>query len=215
MRGQDKIFSLLAGKPVLARTLAAFQNCALIEGIVVVVARHNIENAKNMVMEYGLSKVMEICRGGQERWQSVAAGLEQIKDCRWVLIHDGARPLVTETLIARGLEAAAHTGAAVPAVPVTDTVKAIDAGGFVDETLPRENLLATQTPQVFRSDIIIQAYRSIGTGENPTDDSSLVERMGVPVRMIPGDSDNIKLTTPEDLERGEFLCRRFSSRAVG
>ena len=207
MRGLDKVFAPLAGKPLLARTLAAFQNCALVEGIVVVVARHNIEHAKNMVMEYGLSKVMEICRGGQERWQSVAAGLEYIKDCRWVLIHDGARPLVTETLIARGLEAAAHTGAAVPAVPVTDTVKAIDAGGFVDETLPRENLRAIQTPQVFRSDIIIKAYRSIGTGENPTDDASLVERLGYRVKVFSGSYDNIKITTPADMALAGVLIK--------
>ncbi len=206
MGGMDKIFAPLAGKPVLAWTLAAFQNCALIDGIVLVVSRDNINKAKDLVGEYGCSKVTAIRPGGKERWQSVAAGLEMAAGCRWVLVHDGARPLVTEKIIAAGLKAARETGAAVPVISVNDTIKSVDSGGFVEETPPREALRAVQTPQVFRFDIISAAYRNIG-GEEPTDDASLVERMGCRVITFPGSSDNIKITIPADLELAGILLK--------
>lgn len=206
MGGVDKIFASLAGKPVLAWTLAAFQNCALIDGIILVVSRDNIARSKELVEEYKYSKVTGICPGGRERWQSVACGLEMAAGCRWVLVHDGARPLVTEEIIAAGLEAARETGAAIPVVSVTDTIKAVDAGGFVEDTLPRRMLRAVQTPQVFRFDIISAAYRNLG-GEEPTDDASLAERLGFRVKTFHGSRGNIKITVPADLALAGILLK--------
>jgi 2-C-methyl-D-erythritol 4-phosphate cytidylyltransferase len=205
MGGVDKMSALLAGKPVLARAAAPFQECPLIDQIVVVLAEHNLEWGKKLVAEYGFSKVTDVCVGGQERQQSVAAGLGKLKDCQWVVIHDGARPLVTEALIEAGLEAAGETGAAVAGVAVTDTIK-LAKDGCILGTPPRENLWAVQTPQVFGFDIIAEAHRR--AKDMATDDASLVERLGYKVKLYTGSYDNIKITTPSDLALAEILLER-------
>ena len=133
----------------------------------------------------------------------MAAGLNRISDCEWVVIHDGARPLITVDLIERGLEAAGETGAAVAAVPVTDTIKVVGDDRLVQETLPRHSLWAVQTPQVFRFDIITEAYRQAEA--EVTDDASLVEMLGYKVKLYLGTYDNIKVTTPDDLALAEWL----------
>jgi len=206
MGGVDKVFALLGGKPVLSRVIDAFQSCNLIDQIVVVVTKQNLQKCRQLVAEQGWSKVTEVCAGGRRRQDSVAAGLSRLSQCQWVVIHDGARPLLTVDLIERGLEAAEETGAAVAAVPVTDTIKMSGDDRLVQQTLPRRNLWAVQTPQVFRFDIIIEAYER-AKGE-ATDDASLVEQLGYKVRLYMGFYHNIKVTTPDDLALAEVLWQK-------
>ena len=203
MGGVDKVFAPLGGKPALARVLDAFESCDSIDQIVVVVSRENLERCRQLITEKGWSKPIEVCAGGRRRQDSVAAGLSQLDNCEWVVIHDGARPLVTADLIERGLEAAEETGAAVAAIPVTDTIKVAGDDRIVHQTPNRQNLWAVQTPQVFRFDIIAEAYRQV-EGE-VTDDASLVERLGYQVKLYMGSYDNIKITTNYDLLMAEAL----------
>jgi len=205
MGGGGKIFAPLCGKPVLAWAVAAFQQCRLIDQIVIVVSEDNVKKAEKLVAEQGWSKVTDVCPGGEERQQSVEAGLGRLKDCRWVVIHDGARPLVNAEMIMRGLEAAKESGSAVAAVPVTDTIKLADENNFVMGTPPRRNLWAVQTPQVFRFDIISEAHQK--TGGLATDDAALVEKSGYRVKLYMGSYDNIKITTHGDLALAEILLQ--------
>ena len=202
MGGIDKVFAPLGGKPILARVIDTFQKCKLVDQIVVVVNAKNIEKCRKLVAEERWSKVSDICAGGRRRQDSVAAGLKLL-NCQWVVIHDGARPLVTKDLIERGLEAAKETGAAIAAVPVTDTIKIADGNRIVHQTPPRQNLWAVQTPQVFRFDIIARAYEQ--TKGEVTDDASLVEKLGYKVKLYMGSYDNIKITNPDDLALAEAL----------
>jgi 2-C-methyl-D-erythritol 4-phosphate cytidylyltransferase len=205
MGGVDKVFASLAGKPVLAWVVAAFQQCDLIEQIVIVLSESSLEQGKRLIKEWGWTKVTDVCLGGERRQDSVLAGLSQLKDCQWVVIHDGARPLVNEELIKNGLEAAEESGAAVTAVPVTDTIKVAGDDYFVQGTPPRRNLWLVQTPQVFRFDIMARAYRKM-EGE-VTDDAALVERLGYRVKLYMGSYDNIKITTKNDLALAEILLK--------
>lgn len=135
----------------------------------------------------------------------MAAGLKLLSDCEWVIIHDGARPLLTEDLIERGLEAAKETGAAVAAVPITDTIKLAGDDQIVIETPPRHNLWAVQTPQVFRFAIIKEAYQQ--AQGDVTDDAMLVEQLGGKVKLYMGSFANLKITTPHDLAVAELLLK--------
>ena len=197
MGGIDKVFAPLGGKPALARVLHAFDSCNSVNQIVAVVNEKSLERCRQLIAKEGLSKPIEVCAGGKRRQDSVAAGLSRLEGCHWVVIHDGARPLVTKDLIERGLEAAQETGAAVAAVPVTDTIKVAGDDRIVRETPVRQNLWAVQTPQVFRFDIIAEAYKQ-AKGE-VTDDASLVEQSGYRVKLYMGAYDNIKITTSYDL----------------
>jgi 2-C-methyl-D-erythritol 4-phosphate cytidylyltransferase len=203
MDGIDKVFAPLGGKPALAHVLDAFDSCNSIDQIVVVVSKANVERCRELIAKEGLSKSIEVGVGGRRRQDSVAAGLKHLKNCDWVVIHDGARPLVTKDLIERGLEAARETGAAVAAVPVTDTIKIADDDRTVLETPVRQNLWAAQTPQVFRFGLISEAYKE-AKGE-VTDDASLVEQLGYKVKLYLGAYDNIKITTNYDLLMAEIL----------
>ena len=203
MGGVDKVFAPLVGKPVLARVVDAFEECSSVHQVVVVVSQQNLELARRMVAEQGWSKPIEVCAGGRRRQDSVAAGLSQLNGCEWVVIHDGARPLLTADLIERGLEAARETGAAAAAIPVIDTIKVAGDDELVQQTLPRRNLWAVQTPQVFRFDIIAEAYEQ--AKGKVTDDASLVEQLGYQVKLYMGSYDNIKITTNYDLLMAEAL----------
>jgi len=206
MGGVDKTVALLEGKPVLARVVDTFQECSLISRIVIVLGEPNLERGKQLAVDYGWSKVTEVCLGGRRRQDSVAAGLSWLKDCNWVVIHDGARPLITNDLISRGLTEAEETGAAAAAVPVTDTIKVTTGDMLVKDTLSRGDLWAVQTPQVFRFDIIAEAYQR-AKGE-VTDDASLVEQLGYRVKLYMGSYDNIKITTPDNLALAEVLWQK-------
>jgi 2-C-methyl-D-erythritol 4-phosphate cytidylyltransferase len=165
----------------------------------------NFEDCRSLVAHEAWEKVRDICLGGKKRQDSVVEGLKRIKEAEWVVIHDGARPLVTIDLIERGLDAAKETGAAAAAIPVTDTIKFIRDSDIVRQTLPRENLRAAQTPQVFRIDVIKNTYKF--TGGDVTDDAALVEKAGYKVKLFAGSYDNIKITRQEDLAIAEALMK--------
>lgn len=198
----DKVTSSLGGKSILARVVDTFQGSSSIDRIVIVMSPLNLKWGRRLAAQCRWSKVIDICTGGKRRQDSVAVGLNKLAGCSWVVIHDGARPLVTEAIISRGIAAAVETGAAIAAVPVWDTIKLAE-NNLVYETLPRDKLWAIQTPQVFREEIIRRAYRN--ASDEVTDDSSLVELIGCPVKIYSGSYDNIKLTTPQDLILAEIL----------
>ena len=202
----DKVMALLGGKPILVRVIDAFQNCSAIDQVVVVLSKQNLEAGKQLIAEEGWSKATDVCLGGRWRQDSVLAGLSKLKKCDWVVVHDGARPLVTVDLIEQGLEAVKETGSAVAAVPVTDTIKVAGAEKFVEYTPSRHKLWAVQTPQVFRFDIIAEAYH--GVRDEVTDDATLVEQLGHKVKLYMGSYDNIKVTTPDDLVLAEALLQK-------
>ena len=205
MGGVDKMWALLAGKPVLFWVLPTFQNSTVIDEIVVVIKKDNLDLCQHKIKEQRTMGALKVCSGGQKRQDSVLSGLNQLEKCKWVVIHDGARPLVNKSLIEQGLEAAQETGAAIAAVPVTDTIKEATKERFVKRTLDRHQLWAVQTPQVFRYDIITEAHhRAI---HEVTDDSALVEKIGYKVQIYPGSYDNIKITTPDDLVLAECLIK--------
>lgn len=206
MGGVDKIFVNIAGKPLLAHTVGVFQRCTLVDRIVIVLNESNLELGRRMIEEQGFSKVLEVCRGGERRQDSVFEGLKRLEECQWIAIHDGARPCLDTVLIEQGLREARETGAAIAAMPVKETIKVVGEGGIIQDTPGRENLRAAQTPQVFRSDIIMEAYRLV-KGE-VTDDAGLVEALGYPVKTYAGSYDNIKVTTSEDLALAEFILRK-------
>lgn len=206
MGGQDKIFALLNRRALLARTIGIFQESSVIDQIVVVLNPDNIERGRTLLARYRWSKVTEICTGGRRRQDSVKNGLAFMQSCDWVVIHDGARPFVSRDLIERGLAAARETGAAIAGVPVTDTIKVADDTQIVVNTPERKRLWSIQTPQIFRFDIISEAYR--GKNEDATDDALLVERSGRNVKIYLGSYDNIKVTTREDMELAKMLMRK-------
>lgn len=206
MDGVDKMFATLGGRPLLARVIDVFQKCDSVDRIVVVLSPSNLERGRRLVAKNKWSKVTDVCPGGQRRQDSVKNGLSHLNHCQWVVIHDGARPLVTTEMIEQGLTAAAETGAAVAAVPVTDTIKVADECQLVSKTLERSNLWAVQTPQVFRFAIINEAY-SHAPGD-VTDDAMLVERLGYKVKLYMGSYDNMKVTTPGDMALARLLRQK-------
>jgi 2-C-methyl-D-erythritol 4-phosphate cytidylyltransferase len=202
----DKIFAPLGGKPILARVVGIFEASPFVDRIAVVLSVKNMMRGQKLSETEDWQKVDAIIAGGPRRQDSVQEGLARLHDCRWIIIHDGARPLVKAELIENGLKAAGETGVAVAAVPVTDTIKLADGEGFVQKTLLRKNLWTAQTPQVFKSDIINEAYRAAES--DFTDDAALVEASGVKVKLYLGDYDNLKLTTPADMIAAELIWQR-------
>ena len=205
MGGLDKLFAPLGGRPLLARTLAAFQECAAVHRVVLVLAAENLARGLALAEEEDLTKVRTVCLGGRRRQDSVWEGLECLGPCAWVVVHDGARPLVTPQLIEEGLAAARETGAAVCGLPAQDTMKRVDEQGRVLRTLDRRKVWLIQTPQVFRYDILREAYER--SRRTATDDAALVERLGHRVRVYPGSPRNLKVTTPEDLALADALLK--------
>jgi 2-C-methyl-D-erythritol 4-phosphate cytidylyltransferase len=207
---RNKQFLDILGKPMLARTLQAFEDCAAIDEIIVTAEESEIEFCKdNIVAKYGFRKVRAVVAGGASRQQSVYNGLKQVRgDCGIVLIHDGARPFIDRTYIEACTAAASETGAAVAAAPVKDTIKRSGASGFIEETLDRDGLWSIQTPQAFRYQLIMEAHRKAAEeGFVGTDDAVLVERLNQKVQIVPCSYFNIKITTREDLVFAEAICK--------
>ena len=203
MRGIDKILTPLAGRPLIAHAIEAFDDSPRIGRIVLVLSRNTLEGGRRLVDEGGWHKITDVCAGGERRQDSVRAGLELLSDVDWVVVHDGARPLVDADIIGRGLDAAAETGAAVASVPVTDTIKRAGPGCIVVDTPPREELWAAQTPQVFRRQVLADAHERVS--EDVTDDAAMVELAGGAVKLFMGSYENIKVSTPEDLAAARVL----------
>lgn len=211
MGGTDKIMAPLAGKPLLAHVLDIFERCQQVHHVALVLGAANIDEGRRLVSTGRFAKVGSICLGGARRRDSVAAGLEALAQCEWIVVHDGARPCLTVELIEAGLEAARQTGAAIAAVPARETIKLASATGAITGAVPREQAWLAQTPQVFRRDLLLEAHRR--SGDDATDDSALVEALGREVRVYPGSPENIKVTTPEDLSLAEMVLeRRYENR---
>ena len=210
MNGVDKLYAPLGVKPVILRTVNVFQTSEFIDEIILVVSEPNLMSVNKLINDEGCTKVSAVVAGGERRQDSVAAGLKTVHDCPWVVIHDGARPLMPRGLILSGLLAAEDNGSAVAAVPVVDTIKVVAEDLMVRETPPRRFLWTVQTPQVFRYAIIHKAYLELE--REVTDDASLVEQMGFPVKLFMGSYDNIKITTPTDIAIAEVL---WSKRGAG
>jgi 2-C-methyl-D-erythritol 4-phosphate cytidylyltransferase len=206
MGGIDKVFAPLNGQPLLAKVVTVFQDCQSVDEIVLVLAKKSLEQGRTLVKERGWSKVVAVCAGGPRRQDSVKEGLRRLADCDWVIIHDGARPCVSADLVERGLIAAQKTGAAIAGVPVKDTIKIVSRRGFVQQTPARQCLWAAQTPQIFRYDLITEAYRQ--ADDEVTDDAALVEKLGHRVEVYMGSYHNVKVTTPEDLAVAEVLLQK-------
>ncbi|MBI3911499.1 MAG: 2-C-methyl-D-erythritol 2,4-cyclodiphosphate synthase [Armatimonadetes bacterium] len=218
--GENKVFARLAGRSVLEWSLGALGACSHITQFVLVAAQADLERARALAEEVLTpqpGREWRVCEGGVERYDSVRAGLAQVDAAaELVAIHDGARPLLTLALVERLLSAARESGAAIPALPISDTiVRAQDAcvGDWVDRT----SLYTVQTPQVFRREWILDAYARFDSYTGPvTDDATLVRRLGYPVRLVPGDPDNLKVTVPEDLTRAsEILLRAAGEMRTG
>jgi 2-C-methyl-D-erythritol 4-phosphate cytidylyltransferase len=205
-----KQFLLLGGKPILARTIAVFEACPVVDAIFVIAPQDEMAMVQTDIVEkYQYKKVLKVVRGGRMRQQSVWNGLRAIKsDCSWVVVHDGVRPLITPQLIEAGIREARQTGAAIVAVPARDTVKRLAPGGKL-QTLPREEIWLAQTPQIFEFSLLCRAHQKANQEKfRGTDEASLVERLGQAISLIPGDYGNIKITTPEDLTIAETLITK-------
>ena len=216
--GSDKLLHNLGIMPVLARTLLAFQDCDLVDEIVVVTRMKKIMEVAGLCKKYRIEKASKVISGGATRMESALAGVSEVKSrAKLIAIHDGARPLVSVELIERTIRAAAQYKAAVPAVKSVDSLKLVDGKDTVTGSVDREQVLRVQTPQVFEADLIKGALSYAAGKKLPlTDDCSAAELMGIKAHVVPGEEDNIKLTTPRDMlfaaailkDRGEYLADR-------
>lgn len=209
--GQKKQFLSLAGRPVLAYSLDPLEASPLIRSIVLVVPLEDIDYCvTQIVRKDGYKKVSQVVPGGATRQQSVRIGIEAApQDGDVLLIHDGVRPFLSEEMVEASVLGALQYEAVIFGVPLKDTVKVVDEDDMVVQTLDRASLYQIQTPQSFRSGLIREAHRRAASeGFLGTDDAVLVERMGVRVRVLLGSYENIKLTTPEDLEFARLILER-------
>ena len=204
MGGIDKVMAELKGEPMIVRTVRTFQECDAISEIVIVTRPDLIVPINGLCRE--MSKVKAVVAGGKSRQESVNLGLNALSDqVKLAAIQDGARPLITWQVIDRVVRAANSYGAALPCVPVKDTIK-IGDGGVVKSTPDRATLFAAQTPQVFDFDLLRAALKKAEQdGFSVTDDASAVEYLGMKVKIVEGDERNIKVTTPMDLKIAEML----------
>ena len=207
MGGTNKILTVLENLPVICRTVDVFDKCAMIDEIIVVTQQELLEKVSRYLKAY--DKMRMVVAGGETRTDSVMAGLAAVSDrAQLVAVHDGARPLVTDEVICRAVSKAKKFGAAAPAVRVKDTIK-VSTDGAVEETPDRSKLYAVQTPQVFDRDLLAAALQNAKEQEIAiTDDCSAVEALGMPVQLTDGDEENLKITTPLDLELAALILRR-------
>ena len=201
-----KQYLLLKEKPILYYSLKAFED-SVIDDIILVVGAGEIDFCRNDIVEkYGIQKVRAVVEGGKERYHSVYEGLKAAGETDYVLIHDGARPFVSQAIIERTLSAVCEYKACVVGMPVKDTIKIIDEHGYAKETPARSHVWMVQTPQAFSYPLIFDAYSRMLMQEDSgiTDDAMVVERMtDYKVKLIEGSYQNIKITTPEDLDIAE------------
>lgn len=218
----QKQYIELRGNPLICYTLAVFQESDIIDDVVLVVGEGQEDYVYDQIVrKYHFYKVKAIVKGGEERYASVWNGLKVIKNGAvpgvypngYIFIHDGARPFIDEGILERAYEAVTRFGACVAGMPSKDTVKLVDQNGFARVTPRRKDVWAVQTPQVFDSSLIIEAYSALMEEEDiqVTDDAMVIEQMSdIPVKLFEGSYENIKITTPEDLEIAEvFLGRRL------
>lgn len=200
---ENKIFVHLAGRMVLEHTLSAFENHPEITWIVIASSKRDIDRIKDVATAY--SKVLDVVEGGESRQESVGRALLALPaHCDIALVHDAARPLISQRLISDVIDSIRAEGTAVPGTPIRDTVKRAEDGAIV-ETVSRDGLFAVQTPQGARIEMLRQSFRILGDRiREMTDEACMLEAMGYPVHIVRGDESNIKLTVPEDIPRMEF-----------
>ncbi|MEG2304508.1 MAG: 2-C-methyl-D-erythritol 4-phosphate cytidylyltransferase [Lachnospiraceae bacterium] len=208
----QKQYLHIEGNPILYYSLQVFQQSPIIDRIILVVGRGQKSYCeKEIVNNYKLDKVKSIVIGGAERYQSVWNGLQKTPRDGYVFIHDGARPFVDEPMIERVYQMVQECDACVVGMPVKDTIKIVDAGGYANETPDRDYVWMVQTPQVFKSELIQDAYAKLmkKSGVKVTDDAMVVEEMlGKSVKLVEGSYQNIKITTPEDLGVAELFLNK-------
>lgn len=209
----QKQYLEINGKPVLYYSLHVFEQSAVIDDVILVVGENQAEYCQNeIVSKYGFSKVRKIVQGGAERYISVWNGLQGVDDDGYVFIHDGARPFVDEEILNRAYKDVKKCKACVVGMPVKDTIKLADSEGYVEETPDRSLVWMIQTPQVFESSLVKQAYTLLMEQEciQVTDDAMVVEQMlGHKVKLTLGSYENIKITTPEDLDIAEIFVKNL------
>lgn len=205
----NKIFLEFGGKPVLAHTLLAFEHCSAISEIIIVAAECDMLGCGDIARDFGITKLKTITKGGEFRQDSVRNGLLEVSPgADVVLIHDAARPLVTESVITGVIDGVLKNRAAATGVQCKNTLKVADEQGFIMDTPDRSHLFEIQTPQGFEPDLILRAHEDAkASSVIATDDCFLVERLGVSVKITEGDYKNIKITTPEDLPLAELFMQ--------
>ncbi len=207
--GIDKQMVMLGAMPVLAHSLSVFERCAAVDEIVVVTKGENIMDIAALAEEFGFQKLRTVVTGGDTRQKSVQNGVEACsKDANFYIIHDGARPFVSDEAVSAVIESALIHGAAATGVMVKDTVKRVAQDMRIEETIDRSTLYLVQTPQMFRADTYRMAIKQAQRiGLDLTDDCQLFERTGHVVYMCPGEYSNIKITTPEDIAVARAMMR--------
>ncbi len=217
MEGIDKLSLEIAGRPVLWRSISVFDTCDSVTRLVVVTHSSKIMQVEGSVERFGLTKPFKVVEGGARRQDSVRCGLTALDECEdaseFIAVHDAARPFVDEDMIRRGLDAARVLGAAIPVVPIKDTVKRVEHGIIVD-TPDRSSMFAVQTPQIFRADVLRAAHETVA--DDVTDDASMVEVAGGLVGTFSGSEENIKITTQSDIAMANAIAAsKWPSAMVG
>lgn len=215
MGGVNKQFLEINDIPVIARTIKVFEDSGLIDDIVVVTRECDIDNIKNLISQYNFKKISSVVKGGETRQLSVYNGVINTSEkADFVAIHDGARPLVTEKVICDTLFKAFEFGAAATGVKVKDTVKQVNDCDDIVATPDRAYLRFIQTPQIFNKSLYLDAVNTVENSKDFTDDCMLIEAYGKRVRFVDGDYENIKITTPEDVELAlNYLNKRRDNNA--
>jgi 2-C-methyl-D-erythritol 4-phosphate cytidylyltransferase len=206
----NKQYMLLNSRPVIAYSLDFFEKLDVVDEIVIVTGENELDYCEREIIKpFKFKKVSAVIAGGKERQDSVWAGLQKLgADTEFVAVHDGARPLLTSAVLYRLLEEAEGWGAAIPGIASKDTLKAVDRDDFVRQTLDRTTIYSIQTPQVFKYEELMAAYRqSYEEDFRGTDDASLFEHFIGRVKVVEGDYNNIKITTPGDMLIAEALLR--------
>lgn len=211
--GFDKLFALLGDKPVLAHTIEAFERTDSVREIILVARPERVPEFEELVRQNNFKKVGRVMPGGEQRQDSVRAGLENVAtDAPFIAVHDAARPLVTPQQIERVFGLAREHGAAALAEPVTDTLKRADENRFVTGSVSRDGLYAMQTPQIFSRDLLARAYAGVASNNlTVTDEVSAVEHLGAKVLLVPSEEWNVKITYPRDLLLAQSALARRSS----
>jgi 2-C-methyl-D-erythritol 4-phosphate cytidylyltransferase len=207
-KDQPKQFFLLKGKPILSWTIGRFEECELVDGIILAVPRGMEKYTRqHVLLPFGHRKVKTVVEGGKERRDSVLEGLRLLEtDTDTVLVHDGVRPIISQELIRKVIQATQRWKAVVPGLPAGETIKQVGRDNLVSGTLNRKRVYLVQTPQGFKKDLICRAYAQVKKrGWEANDDATLVEKLGAKVKIIPGEETNIKITSPQDLVVSELF----------
>ncbi len=211
--GKNKVLATLRGQTIISHAILAFDK--MVDGLILVIKKEDDALIKAALEKTGLqSKINKVVYGGSTRQQSVLQGLLALpEEVERVLIHDGARPFVSKELIGRILCGLDQHQGVIPVVPVSDTIKEVNSFGQVVKTIPREELMAVQTPQGFHKDVLVRAYQEAAhQGFEATDDASLLERLGIAVSTVMGEMENVKLTTKTDLDFAKVLYQKLKGK---